>query len=263
MADAFSLQNLAWAATTFSELVLFQYLLRRGLFRSHPAFTLYVLAAIVQSLVMVLVYRYLDPNGLPTYIIAWSGQAVVVSARALAVAEISRKIFSSYAGIRKMTSGVLLVVGACVLIYAFASSGKKLGLMVLNADRAVELSIAAFVVAMLLFARYYRVPVTTTERLLAIGFCLYSCFHVINDSVYESWHTALGSLWSFLDIVTFLASVFLWIRAARSADEPQKAAVAAPLSREKYGELSLQLNSRLELLNSRLRHLLRSGDTHP
>ena len=154
-----------------------------------------------------------------------------------------------------------MLVGVFVLAFALAASGRQLKLVVLNADRAVELFTAAFIVAIFLFARYYRLPVANLERYLATGFCLYSCFYVINDSVYENWHDSLGSLWSFLDVLTFLASLLLWISAVRRANELQKVPVASPIPSEKYRELSLEVNSRLQLLNNRLNQLLRSEDS--
>jgi hypothetical protein len=258
MVEPLNLRNLAWALTTLLELALFAYLIRRKLYVSRPAFSSYILVVILQSILMAVAYRFWDPQNHTLFAIAWGSQAVVISARWLAVNEIARKILSGYSAIRKMTSSLLVLLGACVLVYAFAFSGRQLDRLVLNADRAIEMCIAGFIVAMLLFVRYYRLPLPSPERLLAIGFCLYSCFYVINDSVYENCHTILGSLWSFLEVLTFLASLLLWINAIRSSAEPLQARSPVILSPEKYAELSQELNSRLYLLDRRLQHLLRS-----
>jgi hypothetical protein len=135
--------------------------------------------------------------------------------------------------------------------------------MVLAADRAVEFSLGSFIVGMFLFARYYRLAIANLERRLAVGFCLYSAFYVINDSLYENWRSSLGGLWNFLDILTFLASLLLWITAARSVTESREEEAQVALSPEVYERLSQELSSRLQFLDDRLNSLLRSGDSRP
>jgi hypothetical protein len=129
----------------------------------------------------------------------------------------------------------------------------------LNAARSAELCIASFIVGMFLFVRYYRIPLANLERMLAIGFCLYSCFFVINNTIYEKWLRSAGSFWNHLDMFTYFASLLLWIGAVRQYSEARNEATPAPLTPELYGALSQKLNSRLHLLNNRLDHLFRSG----
>jgi hypothetical protein len=260
MVQFLNVRDLAWTLTTLLEMVLLVYLLRRRLYASHPAFFIYVLATILQSIAVALLYRYLGSQSLTSWNIAWAGQAVVICARWFAVTEIARKALAEYTGIWGMASRMLFLLGFGVLVYSVASSDKRWTLAVLNADRSVELCIASFIVCMFLFVRYYRLPMSNLERLLAIGFCLYSCSYVINDSIYERWRSSLGGLWNYLDSLTFLASLLLWIGATRGAAEAQTSTVQASLSPEQYGELSRRLNSRLHLLNSRLNHLLRYED---
>jgi hypothetical protein len=261
MVELLNLRDLAWALTTLLEVVLLLFLLRRRLYRSHPAFFSYILATILQSAVVALVYRYLGSQSLTTWNIAWAAQAVVICTRWFAVTEIARKALAEYTGIWRMTNRILFLLGMVVLVYSIASSNKRWTLAVLNADRSVELCIASLIVCMFLFVRYYRLPMANLERLLSVGFCLYSCSYVINDSIYEKWRSSLGGLWNYLDSLTFLASLLLWISAVHNAGEPRTVTVPAPLSPEQYGELSQKLNSRLHLLNNRLNHLLHSEDS--
>lgn len=263
MAGFFNLSNSLWAFTTLLELVLLFFLLRRKLYRSYPAFFIYVLTVILQSVLDEFAALYWGSLSKQAWATAWGSQAVVICARWFAVVEIARKVLADYAAIQRIVTRVLLVVGVCVLTYSFAVSKFIWTLMVLNADRALELCIATCVVCMFLFARYYRLPVLALERQLAIGFCLYSCSWVINDSILEHWR---GSHWDFLNyvnVLAFLASLLLWIGAARSPAELRRASAGQRLSPELYGQLSEQLNSRLNLLNHRLAHLFGSGDSRP
>jgi hypothetical protein len=131
-------------------------------------------------------------------------------------------------------------------------------MMILTVDRAVELAIASFIVALLLFARYYMLEINPLDRALSIGFCLYSCFYVINDSLLEKWMDPYVGFWGFMDIITFLACLLIWIQAvcvyvpARVSVRPQT--VPCDL----YGTLSTEVNIRLRMQNDQLAQLLRS-----
>jgi hypothetical protein len=254
------LRNLSWVLTTLLELVLLGYLLRKKLYRSHPAFFAYLLVAIGQSAVVAATYHFLGARSDSAYTIAWGTQAVVVCARWLAVVEIAKKTLAKYSGIWAMATRILIGIGACALVYAVVASRMHWDLAVLNGDRAAELCTAGFIVGMFLFVRYYGIAMPPFERMLAIGFCLYSCCVVINDSIYENWSHSTGMLWGYLDLVTYMASLILWITAARSYSEVSNTVLQPELTPERYAELSQKLNSRLLLLNHRLDHLFRSED---
>jgi hypothetical protein len=255
------LRNLSWALTTLLEVVLLCYLARKKLYRSHPAFFTYVVMAIAQSVILAATYRLVDARSDAAYGIAWGTQALVVCVRWLAVMEIAKKALATYAGIWAMASRILIGIGVCAFVYAIVASRLHWYLAVLNADRAVELCTAGFIVGLFLFVRYYGIVMPAFDRMLAIGFCLYSCFVVINDSIYENWIRSAGALWNYLDLVTFMASLILWIMAARSYAEADNRVAQTELTPELYAELSQKLNSRLVLINNRLDHLFRSEDS--
>jgi len=260
MAAPLDLRYLFWALTTLLEFALLLLLVRRKLYLSHPAFLVYISAAIVQSGVMAFSYKYLET--VPLYNVAWCAQAAVICARWCAVVEITRKTLADYKGIWTLASSILFFLGISILVYATVFSKDLWTLGVLNADRSVELCIATFIVCMLLFVRYYRLPMSNLERMLAIGFCLYSCFCVINDSIYENWIHRAGPLWTYLDMLTFFASLLLWLDAVRKYSESPNLATSDSLRPELYGQLSQKLNTRLQVLNNRLEHLFRSEDSH-
>jgi len=261
MVEPLSLQNLAWALTTVLEVLLLFCLLRRKLHRSHPAFFAYILSTIFQSMAAAIAYRHWGFQSIQSWNVFWVSQGVVVCARWLAITEIARTILANYSGIWKLASRFLFAVGIGVLVYSVLAIQNSWQSAVLNAGRAVELSIAAFLVVLLLFARYYRVPIATLERYLVIGFCLYSCFWVIDDSILAHWRAPLAGLWGFLDVVTFFATLILWIRAVQESTEAAPVTAPAPVSPETHAKLSLEVNTRLHLLNKQLDHLLRAKDS--
>jgi len=263
MVEPLNLRNLAWALTTTLEVVLFLFLLRRRLYRSHPAFFTYIIATIIQSPMAALAYSHWGFQTIQSWNVFWCGQGIVVCARWLAIVEIARKTLASYPGIWKLANRLLFAVGISALAYSVLASAHSWQLAILYVNRGVELSIAAFLVSLFLIARYYRLPMADLDRYLAIGFSLYSCFWVINASLMDLWGVSFENTRNFLEIVTFLASLLLWIGAVRRHTEAKTVTVPAPVSRETYAKLSLAVNTRLHLLNERLVHLRRTKDSRP
>jgi hypothetical protein len=95
---------------------------------------------------------------------------------------------------------------------------------------------------------------------LALGFCLYSSFFVINFSLFERYLRTYVNFWNFLDILTFLATLFIWTKAARSYSIASEATTQPVMSepgitKDAYADVSRQLNRRLTSLYERLNRL--------
>lgn len=260
MVEPWYIRNFAWAVTTVLELVLLFYLLRREQFRVRPALTLYIFTAILQSIFGAWASRHWGGQSMEYFNIAWGAQAVVVCTRWFAVIEIARRVLAGYSGIWKLASGILIILCIIILAYSIVIPRTRWYLSVLSADRAVEFSIAAFIVALLLFAKYYRLSMSNLERQLCIGFCLFSCSWVVSNTIYQGSQHPSGMWWEFFEILAFLASLLLWINAVRKPVDVRQPAAIPVLSADKYAQVSQQLGARLHLLNDRLNHLLRSGD---
>jgi hypothetical protein len=259
MSETLSLRNLEWALTTITELFLLVYLLRRKLFRSHALFFAYILAVTLQSILLAATYRIWGSQSYRAWLIAWLSQLVMEAARLAAVTEVVRRVLSPFSGIWALGRRVLFVAAGSVLVYAALLSREYWFKLPLNVDRAMGLAVAAVLVTLLLFARYYGLPMDNLDRSLCLGFCLYSCFCVINDSLYDKWLLGYLNFWNFLGVLTFLASLFLWLGAVRAYSETAPACDPVVVPKELYGELSSELNIRLRLLNEHLNQLLHSG----
>jgi hypothetical protein len=261
MVQSSTIEHLAWIPFSLLEAILLFYLFKRKFHRIHPAFCTYITAVLCQGLLGAFATSYWGERSRQEWLVYWTAQIVVISARWLAIMEIARKVFAEYRGIQRVVKHMIIAAGACVIAYSFAFSQYHWTGMVLNADRAIELFIATFLVCMFAFARYYRLPVLNLERQLAIGFCLYSCTWVINDSIFENKPGAMWDFYYYVNVLAYLASLLLWIGAVRAPVEARSLRAEMQLSPEMYGQLSEQLNSRLNLLNHRLDHLFRSGDS--
>jgi len=144
----------------------------------------------------------------------------------------------------------LLGCASLVLLYAGLAARHGLGFVLPKAERALELAIAAVIVAVFVFLRYYDVEAKREDRVLAIGFCLYSCFSVLNNTVLERFLDSYVPLWNFLEMLAFFGSMLLWIWALR---KPQTAGTPKTLlPAGVYQTLAPQFNSRLRSLNEQL-----------
>jgi hypothetical protein len=253
MVEPLQLQSAAWALTTTLELALFVQLVRRKLHRISPLFFAYLMSVIFQSAAVAVLYRNTNLDKMSVWRIAWGTQAIVLFMRSLALLELSRNILSRYAGIWALARRLFLGVAAAVIAYDLALSQGDWKWLVQNGVRGFELAMAAVIVTLVIFARYYRVPINQLQRALAVGFCLYSSFYVINYSLFEKVFQQYAVLWNFLELFAFIACLLVWITAAHRYAAHEEVTVPPTIPAELYGKLSSEVNSRLILLN---RHLI-------
>ena len=258
MVSSLSLRDRIWLCVSIVEVLFLVYLTLRRVYRSHLFFFLYGVSLVLQTVSVALVYRYWSSEY--SYA-AWISQALITGMRWLAIAEIARNVLARYSGIWRLANTILFVLGLTVLAYAMLTSDLNPYSVVMAADRGVELCIAVFVVGMFTFAKYYRLPISDVETQLAIGFCLYSCVWVVNETIYLGPRRWLGPIWDFALTIAFLASVALWSWALRAPAASPANAPQPKISPEFQAELSEQVNSGLLTLNRRLNHLLRSEDS--
>ena len=260
MVEPLQLQSAAWALTTTLELALLVQLVRRKLARIYPLFFAYLVTVIFQSIAVAILYRNTDLDKVTAWKLAWATQGLVVLVRSLALVELNRRVLSRYVGIWALASRLFLCVAAAVIAYDLFLSKGEWQWLILNGIRGLELAMAAVIVTMLIFARYYRVPVNQLQRAFAVGLCLYSSFYVINYSVLEKIVKEYVVLWNFLGLFAFIASLLVWISAASRYAESEEVAVPQAIPADLYGKLSSEVNTRLLLLNRQLIQLLHLED---
>jgi hypothetical protein len=260
MVEPLQLQSAAWALTTTLELALFVQLVRHKLARIYPLFFAYLVTVIFQSIAVAILYRNMNLDKVTAWKLAWATQGLVVLMRSLALVELNRRVLSRYVGIWALASRLFLCVAAAVIAYDLFLSKGQWQWLILNGIRGLELAMAAVIVTMLIFARYYRVPVNQLQRAFAVGLCLYSSFYVINYSVLERIVKEYVVLWNFLGLFAFIASLLVWISAASRYAESEEVAVPQAIPADLYGKLSSEVNTRLLLLNQQLIQLLHLED---
>lgn len=239
---------MANAAMTAVLLVL---LLVRRNYRACPAFFFYIFVNLILGLLAFLIYRRWSFTSATAWRIGWVLQGIVICARALAVAELCRLLLARYRGIWALAWRLLLACAALVLLNSVIAASHSWRLAVPTADRGLALSIATVIVVLLLFARYYQVEASPLVRSLAIGFCLYSCFSVLNDTILERLLYHYYMFWNLVGMLAFLLSLLVWIWAFRHT--VSQARLGPPLlSSSMYQQMSPHINVRLRELNERL-----------
>jgi hypothetical protein len=262
MPDLQTAQQVCWDFSIFFRALLLCLLLFRKNIRSFPFFTAYLLVNLSKALVVNFAYKTWGFDAPISHNVAWGAEAIVVCARALAVAELCRLVFIGYRGIWSLAWRLLLTCAALVLLYSSFVSGHSWTLAILGAGRALELTIATVIVVLFVFLRHYQVVPEPTIRSLALGFCLYSCIAVLNNTILLRWLAEYGRFWNALGVFAYLGCLLLWTWALRkSIPRPVLSPILLPSS--VYRQLSPEINSRLHALNEQLSQFWRIEAPRP
>ena len=240
----------AWALCFVLQLAVVCLLMLRGHYLQFPAFTVYISGTVAENIAEFAAYQHYGFSSTPARSIAWSMQTVITLLRFLAVAELCRRIFGRYRGIWGLIWRALAIPAGLVAMVAMFAGSHDIEFRVLYADRAANLSLSFVAVAIFAFARYYNVRPSARTQALALGFLLYSCFLVLNDTFLEVAPFAYQQAWNFLGTVAFVGSLLVWGWAVHTAavEEADPALLPAGV----YETLSPDVNRRLASLNERL-----------
>jgi hypothetical protein len=241
-AELQELQQILWLVNIAAAVLLLILVAVRRNYRPFPAFSLYLLTNTTFSW---------GKSSVFSLWFSWGMRALAIVARALAVAEICRHLLARYRGIWGLAWRVLLGCASWTLIYCCIAAKYQWKLVLISAERGLELAIAAVIVSVFIFVRYYGVEAQPADRSLTIGFCLYSCFIVLNDTILERFLDKYVALWNFLGMLAYLGSLLLWAWALRKSQTeaiPEEPLLPATV----YQALAPQINLRLQLLNDHL-----------
>jgi len=251
MSEIVILEKLLWALSALLKAGLFTLLLYRRNHRVYPILFAYVLITLLQTPVLFATYRIWRFDSPTSSTIGWGSQGLVIAARSLAVMELCRRALSGFRGIWALAWRMLLATAALVLVYVWAVSRPNWQRAILSADRGLELAMAVAIVILFLFVGYYEILVEPVVRYLSIGFFVFSCFSVLNNTILENWFDSYATLWNLLGTLAYLASLLLWIWALRKT-QPEARLEPALLPEGAYYALAPEINSRLRALNERL-----------
>jgi hypothetical protein len=249
-----------WAVNSAAGVFLLVLLAVRKNYRFYPAFTFYIFTNLVLGALVFFIYGRWGFTSQASWYFAWGMQALVICARAVAVAELCSHLLSRFPGIWALAQRVLVGCAALVFLYSGLAARHQLESALPSADRGMELSIATVIVILFLFARYYDVEIEPADRTLAIGFCVYSCFFALNDTVLERYLYDYATLWSLLGVLAYFASLSLWSWAlweTRTATDPKENLLSPGV----YQSITPQINRQLRDMDDQLSKIWRPGVT--
>jgi hypothetical protein len=253
-----SLQNSLWVFSVAAQLAVCALLLFKGHFRRLPAFTVYILLNLCQAGTLFVAYRRFGFDSHEGNLFFFVSETITLVARVIVTTQILHSVLGPYRGIWTLAWRLLTVTFVSVFSYAILRSLEDKTWSVVTADRGFHLAFAAALVACLVLIRYYSIPVDSLYKTLLGGFCLYSCVHVLNDTLIQAIFfrylhnfTHYQDLWNAVTILPFVAALVTWAMALRKpAPAIHEQPVLLPLS--VYQQVSPEVNLRLRLLNDRL-----------
>jgi len=240
-----------WAASFAIRIVLLALLLSRKNYRRFPSLTFYILIVSVKSVFLYFAYAHWGFDSPTVWPLAWASIAVGICARALAVAELCRLIIARYKGVWALTWRLLLASSIVTLLFSLLAIRGGWFSIITIAQLGVELAITVVIVGLLVLGKYYQVALEQPFQSLALGFCLYSSFSVLNNTVWQRLLSQYDHLWNVLGMLAFLASLLIWVGALRTP-YPASAQEEVLLPASVYGNLSPAITSQLKELNRSL-----------
>jgi hypothetical protein len=245
--------NFIWGLNALTRTALFFLLLVRKDYKEFPAFFSYISADSLQSFILFVSYRKFGyaSTSIISFRIAWGTQAVVLTVRALAVAEICRHLLGRYRGIWELAWRILFAIAGAVLLYASITARHEWFMFTPNLARSIELAIATGIVCLFLFARHYEIVPEPLISSLALGFLLISCLAVLNSTVLERFVHSYEVQWTVLNMLAFFASLLVWTWAFL---QPRTAPVKGQtlFTDDLYKTIGPEVNVRLRQLNEQL-----------
>jgi len=249
------------SATALTLFLLVQIFLLRA-HEKYRLFTAYLCTNLLQTAVGVYLYRAYGFKTPYAYQVAWTTQVIVVMGRGFAAAEICYRILGKFKGVWGLAVRIFIACGVIALISTLYFGARSYQLAVITLDMSLEAFIATCIVGLLLFARYYAVPIEPAAGMIGLGLGLLSCGKLLNDLLFERHVQSYQGAWNFVSSGAFVGILLLWNWVLR---KPATHAVQEPqLNRvEIYQSLIPQVNLKLLELNRQLSHLLQPEPPKP
>jgi hypothetical protein len=224
------------------------------LLRAHEKyrlFTAYLCTNLLQTAAGVYLYQTYGFRTIYGYRVAWTTQAIELIVRGFAATEICYRILGKFKGVWALAVRILIACGGMVLISTLYFGTRSHQLAVITLEMSLEAFIATWIVGMLLFARYYAVPVESAAGMIGLGLGLLSCCKLLNDLVFERHVQSYMGTWNYVSSAAFVGILLLWnwvLRkpATHTVQEPQLNKVQV------YQSLIPQVNVKLLELNRQL-----------
>jgi len=215
-----------WIANMVAEGCVLACLVGRRGYREYPAFTAFVLACVVRSLLLFYVANY-APSLYQSVKWATYGLPQLPIVIAL-VREVFHILFHPYNTLPKQTIShfMLATVAVAVLAVAFAirypGAQPTVWLTLARAtDQVVSWVLCAVFGFIAFFAQYFGIPWRHRVYGIGAGFLLYLSADVVVETAIAQWRLPAYSPISYLGMLAFLGACMIWVYYFAAAEAPR------------------------------------------
>lgn len=248
------IDKLEWGMAVLLEVTVFFIALRRRLYQRHPLFTSYLGLIVGCEGAMWLAYTLTGFRSSFSLYAYWTLQSLLLLCRGATVYEICQVLLAPFAGIWRLSRGLLLAISialALTAVFAASQSGPRISAIVSTAGRGLELAIVSILLFGLAFSRYYQVKIPRYLVWICLGFGFYSAVQVVNNTFLRHYLLGYFPVWRYVTPFSFDISTVIW-GFALWKPLPVLSLVPATLSPGAYEVIAPQMTSRLRELNARL-----------
>jgi hypothetical protein len=255
-----SFQNFLWIAGTTLKLILCVLVFARGLHRRLPLFGLYAVMLVAEAVVVRWTYHHFGYSTRAAFYAYWSSLAVVLIARALAVAELCWTSMRNSPAIWMTTRRWLAFVALVMLIYAVfsaATNNSPVSAFLLTVQRSLDLGISVILVALLGLGIRFQVSLGAVEKKIALGFVVHSTFQILNSAFMQRWTAGYFRWWVSASVVSLEVAMLIWI-AALLRPLPPPAPPPALLPEEESATLLAEILEQMRRIAEEMKRIARS-----
>ena len=250
---------LLWAIGTIVQLTVLYLVVAKRRVHTLPLFFLYIALNLCQAAFLFFVYSHYGFDSPAAGQLAWPSEQIILTAQALAAAEVLYRVLRHYAGIWALAWRLIAAAALIVICYVFASVKQLPSWKLMIANRGFHLTFAVALISCLLLVRFYAIPIDPLYKALMGGFCVLSCTIVVDNTLFQALFLRhfpnSGLIWNSLVMVVFIGVQMVWALALRHPVRvDNKPALLPPAT---YDRLSPDVNSRLRDLNDILSRFLR------
>jgi hypothetical protein len=260
-------------SVTGFEISLCVFVFTRRLQERLPAFSVYAATMLICSLLLSLIFWRAGFRSVTSYYADWIALAISVLARSACIVELCRYALLAYRGIWALAWRLLGLLTLSLCLHAALDARGQpnwIAAYGLTLERDVALSSVAILIVLFLITDYYRIPLESLQKWIALGICFFCVIEFVNNTVLRdlfltymiSWSAMknrvdhVNEVWNTVYVSATLVTLGMWCYLLRKPlPEPYKPPVLLPS--EVYRELSPAVNLRLRAFNDRLQEMLK------
>jgi hypothetical protein len=260
-------------SVTGFEAVLCVFVFTRHLQKRLPYFSAYATTMLICSLGLSFIFWHFGFRSVTSYYADWIALAVSVLARSSCIVELCRYALRAYRGIWALAWRILGLLTLTLFVHAALDARGQpnwIAVYGLTLERDIAISSVVILIVLFLISDYYRIPLDSLQKWIALGICFFCVIEFVNNTVLRdlfikymiSWSAMknrvdhVNEVWNTVYVSAALVTLGMWCFVLRKQlPEPSRAPVLLPS--EIYRELSPAVNLRLRAFNDRLQEMLK------